>query len=175
VKRVFRHYARRFLGSLSRRPPTAADEAWARARMGPELWALVAPLSNQDRRHLIANARAVAAATGPDPNPTWVQAALLHDVGKRAAGLGTVGRSVATVTAVLLGRTRVGGWADRPGWPGRFGRYERHGEIGADLIRAAGGSETAAWWSEVHHHRDRYEPAPVPPVVLAALEAADWD
>lgn len=169
------HYLRRFLDSLSRRPPSPADEAWARAQVTAEQWTLVARLANQDRRHLVANARLVAATTGPDPEPAWVQAALLHDVGKHAADLGTVGRSLATVTAVVVGRNRVAAWADRPGWRGRFGRYERHGEIGAESIRAAGGCEAAAWWSEVHHHPERFRPAPVPDRVLEALDAADRD
>jgi hypothetical protein len=171
---VIRHYVRRFFTSLSRRPPDPADEAWARALVTEDQWALVARLPNPDRRHLVANAREVEAALGPDVDAACVQAALLHDVGKFDAGLGTAGRVAATVTAALVGRARVGAWAARPGWRGRFGRYERHGEIGAREIRAAGGSEMAAEWSELHHHRDRFAASAIPPDVLAVLDAADW-
>ncbi len=169
------HYVRRFFSSLSSRPPDPDDEAWARALVTEAQWVLVARLSNQDRRHLVANAREVDSALGPEADPTWVQAALLHDVGKFDAKLGTIGRSLATVTAVVVGRRRIAGWATRDGWRGRYGRYERHGEIGAAQIRAVGGPEAAAEWSALHHHRDQFAKSTIPPAVLAVLDAADWD
>ncbi len=165
------HYLRRFFTSLSRRPPTAADEQWARARLTPAQCELLARLDDRDRRHLIASAREVAEHSGEDS--VWVVAALLHDVGKHAARLGTTGRVAATLVSGLLGRARVQGWAGRPGLTGRLGRYELHGEIGADEIRRAGGPEEAAWWSELHHAPDRAASGPIPATVLAVLDAAD--
>jgi hypothetical protein len=170
---VIGHYVRRFFTSLSRRPPAAADEAWAAAVATPAERALLARLPNHDRRHLIASARQVDAALGPDADPVWIRAALLHDVGKFDADLGVVGRAIATVAASGLGRTRVGGWADRSGLRGRIGRYERHGEIGADELRAIGSPEPVAEWSALHHHRADFASSRIPPDVLAVLDAAD--
>ncbi len=165
------HYVRRFFTSLSRRPPTPADEQWARTRLTPAELRLLDRLGNQDRRHLIASAREVADHFGEDS--VWVVAALLHDVGKHAARLGTSGRVAATLCSGLFGRLRVQGWAGRPGPTGRIGRYELHGEIGADEIRRAGGPEEAARWSELHHDPERAARRVIPAAVLSALDAAD--
>ncbi len=165
------HYVRRFFTSLSHRPPTGPDEAWARARLTPGQHALLARLANADRRHLIASARQVADRYGEDS--VWVVAALLHDVGKHHSGLGTPGRVVATVCSGALGRARVQGWAGGRGPRGRLGRYELHGELGADEIRRLGGPDEAAWWSELHHDPDRAAGSEIPGEVLAVLLAAD--
>ena len=167
------HYVRRFFTSLSRRPPTPADEAWAAAVTTPDEHALFARLSNQDRRHLIAGARQVEQALGPDAEAVWIRAALLHDVGKFHADLGVVGRSVSTVATHGLGRRRVHGWADRPGVRGRIGRSELHGEIGADELRAAASPEPVAEWSALHHHPERFAGSSIPADVLGVLDRAD--
>jgi len=167
------HYVGRFLTSLSRRPPSPEDEAWAAARATPAEHALLARLSNQDRRHLIDGARRVERDLGPAADPVWVRAALLHDVGKAHADLGVLGRSAATAVAVGAGRARVGAWSDRPGWRGRIGRYERHGEIGAEELRAAGSPAPVVEWSALHHHPDRFPTSGIPADVLVVLDAAD--
>jgi hypothetical protein len=170
---VIGHYLRRFFTSLSRRPPAAADDAWAVALTTAAERPLFTRLSNQDRRHLVAGARQVDAALGPDADPVWVRAALLHDVGKFHADLGVIGRSVSTVCAHGLGRRRVHAWAGRPGLRGRIGRYELHGEIGADELRAAGSPEPVAEWSALHHHPDRFASSPIPAEILVVLDRAD--
>jgi hypothetical protein len=167
------HYVRRFFTSLSRRPPPVADETWAASITTPAEYALWARLSNQDRRHLVDSARQVQAALGPDADPVWPRAALLHDAGKYHAELGVLGRSFATVAAYGLGHDRVRTWAGRSGVRGRFGRYERHGEIGADELRAVGSPEPVAEWSALHHHPERFAASPIPTDVLAVLDRAD--
>ncbi len=166
------HYVRRFFTSLSRRPPAPADERWAESLVSPGEWQLFRRLSNTDRRHLIHSARMVEDHQ-PPVDAIWVHAALMHDVGKFDARLGVFGRSAATVIATVSGPNRMAAWASRPGWRGRIGRYQRHGEIGAAEIRAVGGAEEAAIWSELHHYPDRFFAAPVPAEVLAVLDAAD--
>ncbi len=166
------HYVGRFFTSLSRRPPAPADERWAETLVSPEEWQLFRRLSNTDRRHLIHSARMVEDHE-PPVDPVWVHAALMHDVGKFDSGLGVFGRVIATVVATVGGATRMERWARVPGWRGRIGRYQRHGEIGAAEIRAAGGPEEAAIWSELHHYPDRFSAAPVPADVLVVLDAAD--
>jgi hypothetical protein len=167
------HYVRRFFTSWSRRPPPTVDAAWAASVATPAEHALLARLSNQDRRHLIDSARQVQVALGPQADPVWLRAALLHDVGKHHAGLGVIGRSVATAVAYGLGHARVRAWSGRGGLTGRIGRYELHGEIGADELRAAGSPEPVAEWSALHHHRDRFATSAIPANVLAVLDAAD--
>ena len=149
------HLARRFVGSLSRREPPAADEGWVASVLGPgerELWRR---LPAADRRHAIGVARTVPAELAP--------AALLHDVGKTVSGLGTFGRVGATVL----------GWLGRARWRGRVGDYLRHDELGARLLAEAGSSDlTVAWAREHHLPPSRWT---VPPEAGAVLKAADDD
>src|SRR3954469_3747879 len=91
------HLARRFAGSLSPRPPSALDEAWARSHLLATEQDVWRAMPNQDRRHSVAVARRLVADLGPDTPRPAVAAALLHDCGKTACGLGTFGRVGATV------------------------------------------------------------------------------
>ena len=116
------HLAARFFGSLSSRPPEAADEQWAVSQLLPgelELWQR---MSNQDRRHSVTVARRFATAR-PQATRAEIAGALLHDVGKIECGLGTWGRVAATVFG-LRGRGST--------------LYHDHERIGADLAAAAG-------------------------------------
>ncbi|GMQ84623.1 MAG: hypothetical protein BMS9Abin07_0187 [Acidimicrobiia bacterium] len=78
-----------------------------------------------DQRHAFAVASRVAASL-PDDDEVYL-AALLHDVGKRHARLGAIGRSIATVF-------------DGIGIPltAAMSRYRDHGSIGAAELSAAG-------------------------------------
>ena len=78
-------------------------------------------------------------------------AALLHDVGKSAAGLGTFGRVVATLSGMVGGRGMAPLWADRRGFTRKVGLYLRYGEIGADMLRLAGSDPLVVAWSLEHH------------------------
>ena len=170
---MIRHYVRRFFTSLSRRPPAAADEQWVTSIVpAPEL-ALFTRLSSTDRRHLIRSARGMERALGPDDDPVWIRVSLLHDVGKFDARLGVLGRVLATILAITVGDERVRSWAGRPGWRGRLGSYQNHDEIGAAQIRAVGGPEAAAVWSELHHHPERFASSSIPMTYLQRLDAAD--
>ena len=116
------HLARRFFGSWSRRPPNDTDVAWAWAHLLPREATLWNQLSVHDRRHTIAVARRFI-ALAPDASPAEVAGALLHDIGKIEAGLGTTGRVLATV---LGPRTE------------RFRAYRDHESIGARMLTEAG-------------------------------------
>jgi hypothetical protein len=118
------HLARRFVGSLSRRPPEPSEVSWATSFMSPaevELWGR---LSNVDQRHSIEVARRFQ-ANRPGASADEMAAACLHDVGKLDAGLGTFGRVIATI---------VGPRGDR------FRRYHDHEEIGARWLEERGSS-----------------------------------
>ena len=88
---------------------------------------------------------------GGDATRPVLAAALLHDIGKIDAGLGTWGRVVATVVARVAGRDTAKRWIARRGYTGRIGRYLHHPEIGADLLAAAGSAPLTVAWAKEHH------------------------
>lgn len=164
---VARHLARRFFASLSRAEPAPGDTAWAEGWLAAGEQPLWRRMSAPDRRHAIAVARAVEATLGPDVDCAVVAAALLHDVGKIDAGLGTWARAAATVWAGVAGRERAARGE------GRVARYLRHDAVGGELLRTAGSDRvTVAWAAEHHLPPARWS---VPRPVGEALKAADDD
>lgn len=123
------HLARRFVGSLSTRPPAAADVEWVRSTLGsPDALALWSSMTVQDRRHSIVVARRLVEIV-PDAPHEIVVAALLHDVGKMRSGLGTWGRVAATLVGPR-GST--------------FRTYHDHEALGAAMAVEAGCSAATA-------------------------------
>jgi hypothetical protein len=118
------HLAKRFAGSLSRRPPDPADEQWAKGWLAPWEIALWRRMPNADRRHAIQVTRRFAQLRS-DATRAEMAGALLHDVGKLEAGLGTVGRVVATLVGP---RTAT------------FRTYHDHEAIGARWLQQQGSS-----------------------------------
>lgn len=116
------HLSRRFVRSLSRREPHAADTAWALRQLLPAEADLWLRMMAQDRRHSLLVARRFV-ERAPDASREEVAAALLHDIGKVGCGMGTLARVVATIVGPR-GR--------------RFRRYHDHERIGAELLSAAG-------------------------------------
>lgn len=172
------HLVRRFFGTLSPVAPSADEVAWvADACTAAEL-ALWRRLPRYDRRHSIQVARDVEAAlAGTDyaGDHRWIEAALLHDVGKLDSGLGVLGRVGATLAGAAAGHDMAAVWSGKRGVTRKVGLYLRHPELGADRIRMCGGSPEAATWAEVHQDPGRYAACGLPPVVVAALAAADDD
>lgn len=163
------HLVRRFLGSLSPRPLDAADDAWVREVLRPAEQALWDRMPRADRKHAAGVAREVTRRLGDAASRPVLAAALLHDVGKVEAGLGTPGRVVATVA----GRRRAQGWAGRPGLAGRIERYLHHDEAGFRLLTAAGSDPLTAAWAAEHHRPEADWSVPVP--IGRALRDADDD
>lgn len=116
------HLARRFFGSLSRAEPAATDVAWVREQLADAEWSAWSAMAVQDRRHSIVVARRFVVVR-PAATRAETAGALLHDVGKQVAGLGTIARVVATV----VGPRTV-----------RFARYHDHEALGAEMLRGAG-------------------------------------
>lgn len=169
-----RHLVGRFVGSLRPGGPCPADEAWAEDHLVDgerELWWR---MSGADRRHAAGVARRVERRLGAGAGRPVLAAALLHDVGKVVADLGPCGRVVATLAALVVGRSRVEGWGrTATGSVGRMGLYLRHPELGGDLLLRAGSDPlTVAWAREHHLPTDRWTP---PRSVAEALKAADDD
>jgi hypothetical protein len=152
------HRARRFFSSLFGGAPPAEDLAWAEGLLEPAEQKAFARMSNNDRRHSIGVARAVAAhlddvgLAEDDPGARWIlTAALTHDVGKSVAGLGTYGRVVATLSGWVGGHDMAATWADTRGFTRKVGLYLQYGELGADVLRLAGSDERVVAWAVEHH------------------------
>jgi HD domain len=111
------HLARRFATSLSARPPSAADDEWARTWLASEEAKLWTAMPNADRRHAVEVSRRFLTRR-PAASRAEMAGALLHDVGKVHSGLGTWGRVMATIVGP---RSR------------RFRQYHDHEQIGANM------------------------------------------
>jgi hypothetical protein len=172
------HLARRFFGSLRPGGPYAADTEWVASLLQPDELALWSRLSNADRRHSVAVARRVSQALADDQvanDPRWLAAALLHDVGKVDAGLGTFARVGATLVGAVRGRDRATEWSTRTGITRKVGLYLRHPELGEARIREAGGRDEAARWARAHHEPGTWPTLAFPANVVTALHDADDD
>jgi hypothetical protein len=115
------HLAKRYVGSLSKTPPSAEDEAWAMTWLTSAEAHLWSRMTVPDRRHSIEIARRFQELR-PAATREEMAGALLHDVGKLQSGLHTSGRVLATIVGP---RTE------------RFREYAEHEAIGADLAAAA--------------------------------------
>jgi putative nucleotidyltransferase with HDIG domain len=151
------HLVRRFFGSLSSRYPSPEDQEMVAGALTPEeadtFWRQATP----DLAHAIAVARHVMAAR---PGRTdLARAALLHDIGKIKAGLGTVGRSVASILHIL-----------RLPLPRRMRLYADHAAIGARMLEDLVVEQAAIDFAR--HHRDG-PPDGFDPDDWAALSDAD--
>ena len=110
-----------------------------------------------DQRHALGAARFVK--VDQPRRRDLVRAALLHDVGKRHARLGVVGRSRASLA-------RMAG----SGGSGRIRMYLEHGPVAANELEAAGAEPLVVAYAR-HHHSPR--PREIPPGDWATLDAAD--
>lgn len=161
------HLAQRFFGAISPAGPSPADEAWALSALLPGEQALWHRMSGPDRRHAVGVARDTVRALGAEHAPREVvAAALLHDVGKVEAGLGTFARVGVTLAAMAAGRRRLLEWSGPPPGTGagartdaasapslrsRLGLYLAHDQVGAQLLEAAGSQPFTSTWAREHH------------------------
>ena len=185
------HLAGRFAGALWPGGPAADGERWAQAWLRPGEVDLWRRMSGPDRRHALGVGREVAAdlsvpdagtagdavqadATDAPSTRAVLAAALLHDVGKVDAGIGTWSRAAVTAIALVVGRERVAGWAAPGRSPkARAGRYVTHDQRGAALLEAAGSDAFTSTWAGEHHlpsSRQRTDRR-----LAAILTAADGD
>lgn len=137
--------ARRTLRALlpALAPP---DDAFARARLsGPE-YALYLRMDARDRHHACEVAKALL-GRHPEAGEVLVRAALLHDVGKS-------GRPYRVAERVLVHLLPGRPLPPEPRLQGLAGAMQvkrHHQRYGADMIRAAGGSEAVARLVAGHH------------------------
>jgi hypothetical protein len=171
------HLARRFFGALRPGGASPADRAWIEGILEPAEFTLWARQPGHDQRHTAEVARQVEAALAGGPHAgdsRWPACALLHDIGKLASGLGVPARVLATLVGRATGGA-VADWEEHRGLRRRIALYLRHPELGADMIRMAGGRDEVAHWAGAHHDRARLDPTLLPAPVVTALVAADAD
>lgn len=186
-----RHLTGRFFGALWPGGPSAAGEAWARQWLLPGELRLWESMSGPDRRHAVGVARRTltllgyGAASGEDAPGSGgsesggskravAASALLHDVGKIEAGLGTVTRSAATGLAIVVGRRRLASSTGEEGaWRRRLRLYFTHDRVGSELLERAGSDPLTVTWAAQHHQRR--ESWTIDLRIADALKAADGD
>jgi putative nucleotidyltransferase with HDIG domain len=150
------HLSRRFVDVLL---STALDAA---ERTAVEMWLdngqawVFFSQPNPDQRHGF-RAALVAIAGGGEMDV--IRAALLHDVGKRHARLGVLGRTFATI-AIRLGLPMTTRWR----------LYRDHGETAASELESLGCEGVIVDFAR-HHHGGR--PLDIPTVTWNLLQLAD--
>ena len=159
VLREWIHLAERFFDVMTARrlSPREQDEVAgliANQREADAFW----DQPREDQRHGLASARYVR-STHPD-RTDLARAALLHDVGKRHAGLGIVGRSLAGAARTLGIETS-----------GRLREYLLHGVRAADELAEAGADRLVVEFAR--HHHDSAPPPTIAPEDWSTLVAAD--
>lgn len=167
------HWGRRFFGSIRPGAPPETDVQWALGLLSPAEQPLFARMSNPDRRHAIRVARAADAGLpeGIERRHEALVAALLHDVGKTVAGLGTYGRVIATLSGAVGGADLAELWQDTTGYTRKVGLYLRYPELGAELLAVAGSKPWVIAWSREHHNPEA--DWTLPPEIGRVLVAAD--
>lgn len=136
---------------------TASEQAAVEGWLTPETAGIFFSQDDPDQRHGYHSALSVIASGVKDHDV--VMAALLHDVGKRHARLGLVGRSVASVL-ILTGLPL----------PERARIYRDHGIMAARELAPLGVPSLVIDFA-LHHHGTR--PSTVPSNVWNVLVAAD--
>ncbi|MCU1449487.1 MAG: hypothetical protein JWP02_1657 [Acidimicrobiales bacterium] len=167
------HLTKRFFGSLWPAGPGRETEDWVASVLSERELALWRRMSRADRRHAAGVAHRVERALGHEAAPPVLAAALLHDVGKVSAGLGTYGRVVATLAGAAAGQKMADAWTQGRGFTRKVGLYLRHPALGADLLAMAGSDALTVTWAREHHlPRDQWT---LPPALAAVLKEADDD
>ena len=168
-----RHLVKRFFGSLRPGGPSAADLEWVQGVLLERELELWRRMYGPDRRHSVQVARDVERRLGHEATRPVLAAALLHDVGKLDARLGTFGRVVATLTIAVVGRGEVLAWQRSRGIHRRIALYACHAELGAQMLTLAGSDPlTVAWTREHHLPTDRWT---VDRNLAEVLDACDND
>ena len=167
------HLARRFFGSLRPGGPPEADRAWVEDVLSEAEYGLWQRMYGPDRRHSVHVAREVERRLGHEATPPVLAAALLHDVGKIDADLGTWGRVVATMSAKVAGADTARLWIKSTGFTRRVGLYLHHPEIGADMLELAGSDPLTVSWAEEHHRPA--EEWTIDPAIATVLHDVDDD
>ena len=134
----FGHLSARFFDYLRARPLTDADRQTIMSILSGEEARIFFEQGPKDQAHGFA-AALVVLDSGQSTRER-LRAALLHDVGKRTAGLGVFGRVAASVLIKM-------------GFPltRRLKAYRDHGPVGAADLEAAGSPPLVVEFARTHH------------------------
>ena len=153
------------------------EREWAKSMLLPREFALWSQMGDYDQAHSIYVAREAHRRLSQDSlrdKSVWIAAALLHDVGKMAANLSPPERVVGTLIGKYvpfdLGQRFRGSSSKKAR---RIGMFLMHGEVGAGLVREAGGREIVAYWCDFHQNVDFPADFAIPGEVVRALVAAE--
>lgn len=137
----WRHLTARLVDVVSAKPLEPAERERVMRLLQPSEIAMFFGQDVADQRHGLDSATHVEDRT--QDRPDLIRAALLHDVGKRHAGLGPFSRILASLV-IRSGLPRTS----------RIAAYENHGPLGAaDLERI--GAEPAVVAFAARHHSER--------------------
>lgn len=169
------HLVSRFFTSLWPGGPSASESAWAESHLLHTEVPLWRAMSGPDRRHAVGVAHRVEVMLGDEATRPVLAAALLHDVGKSEARIGTYGRVIATISGSVVGRdaATIQDWTRARGFTRKVGLYLQHPKLGGDLLALAGSDPLTEAWAREHHLPE--EDWTVPVTVGEALKAADDD
>ncbi len=132
---------RAFVPALAR-----PDDDFAAAWLDPAEWALYRTMDRRDRDHACRVARRLL-HDGADVDPTWVRAALLHDVGKATSPY----RPIERIVVHVVGPDTALAARLPPTWAEAVERQRLHADTGARLLREAGADERVAALVAAHH------------------------
>ncbi|HEU4916297.1 MAG TPA: HDIG domain-containing protein [Acidimicrobiia bacterium] len=150
------HLTSRFFEVLYAQPLRSEEVLEVESWLGPAQAWLFFSQTTPDQRH---GYQAALVARDSGLGPTGMRAALLHDIGKRHARLGVVGRSIASLAI----KTRLP-------LTKRWRLYRDHGLTGATELAALGSEPLVVEFAR-HHHGDR--PPAIPERTWEALQLAD--
>ena len=119
------HLAKRFVLSLVPSQVQEIERQWVHSVLTPSEFDLWNKLMAQDRQHSVLVGRRFV-KNRPTSSNEEIAGALLHDVGKSVAHLGTLARVVATLVGPRTSR---------------FRQYHDHEAIGAAMLRSIGSDE----------------------------------
>jgi hypothetical protein len=132
------HLAARFLDYLRAEPLNDADREYVVSVLSADEARMFFEQGAKDQAHGFG-AALVVLDSGQSTDER-LRAALLHDIGKRSAGLGVLGRVTASVLIKLgLPLTR------------KFSRYRDHGPLAAAELEAAGSPPLVVEFARAHH------------------------
>jgi len=119
------HLSKRFVLSLVPSQVQEIERQWVQSVLSPSEFDLWNNMMVQDRRHSVMVGRRFVMYR-PTATQGEIAGALLHDVGKSAARLGTLARVVATLVGPRTSH---------------FRQYHDHESIGATMLRSIGSDE----------------------------------
>ena len=151
------HLTRRFFDVILARPLHEEERGEIAGWLSSDEAALFYAQSHADQRHGYTAAGTIRAEAPGDT--TALRAALLHDIGKRHARLGVLGRVLASI--LILARIPL---------QGRLALYRDHGVTGAEELEKLGAEPLVVDFTR-HHHGQR--PDSITPSTWDLLWRAD--